>query len=110
MPHLMTQLPTTPLSRFVFSEFCKAALVPLLVIELALVLLYFWINNHNQTKAIATLEYESVGHLQEIVNDQSQTLKEQLTAVQSLALVVQHETTRFFTTPDLDLPPSVPKP
>ncbi len=106
----MTQLPTTPLSRFVFSEFCKAALVPLLVIELALVLLYFWINNHNQTKAIATLEYESVGHLQEIVNDQSQTLKEQLTAVQSLALVVQHETTRFFTTPDLDLPPSVPKP
>jgi PAS domain S-box-containing protein len=106
----MRHVPTSPLSRFVFREFCKAALVPLLVIELALVLLYFWINDHNQTRAIATLEQESMAHLQEIVNDQSRILGEQLAAVQSLSLVLQHESTRFFTTPDLALPASTPKP
>jgi PAS domain S-box-containing protein len=106
MPHLQT----IPLSRFVFREFCKAALAPLLVIELALVLLYFWINDHNQTKAVATLEQETIAHLQEIVHDQSRILGEQLTAVQSLAEVVQRETTRFFTTPDLAPPTSTPKP
>nr|WP_321466702.1 ATP-binding protein [uncultured Desulfobulbus sp.] len=106
----MVHPPSTTLARFVFREFCKAALVPLLVIELALVLLYFWINDHNQAKSIATLEQESIAHLQEIVVDQSRILGEQLTGIHTLALVLQNETTRFFTTPDLTLPASVPQP
>ena len=100
----------TRLDSFVFREFCKAALLPLLVIELALVLLYFWINDHNQTKSLATLEAESVAHLQEIVDDQSRLLGEQLAGVQSLARILQAETSRFFRTPDLTLPPSQPQP
>lgn len=106
----MRAKPASTLSSFVFREFCKAALVPLLVIELALVLLYFWINGHNQTKTVATLEAESMAHLQEIVGDQSRILGEQLVAVQSLSLVLQQETTRFFATPGWDLPASVAAP
>ncbi|MBM9615938.1 response regulator [Desulfobulbus rhabdoformis] len=104
-PHVPTKLDS-----FVFREFCKAALLPLLVIELALVLLYFWINEHNQTKSLATLEAESVSHLQEIVSDQSRLLGQQLAGVQSLALILQNETSRFFATPDLSLPPSATQP
>ncbi len=106
----MNLRPTSILSRFVFREFCKAALMPLLVIELALVLLYFWINGHNQAKNIATLEAESIAHLREIVGDQSRILGEQLSAVQSLARILQLEATRFFATPDWTLPASVPAP
>ncbi len=106
----MSPPPASTLSSFVFREFCKAALVPLLVIELALVLLYFWINGHNQAKSVATLETESMAHLQEIVGDQSRILGEQLVAVQSLALLLQQESTRFFATPDWHLPASMAAP
>ena len=106
----MAQQSPTSLARFVFREFCKAALMPLLVIELALVLLYFSITDHNHSRSIATLETETVAHLQEIVTDQSRILSEQLAGIQSLALVLQQETSRFFATPDLTLPASWTQP
>jgi PAS domain S-box-containing protein len=95
-----------PLSRFAFRELCKAALAPLLVIELALVLLYFWINAHNQARTADTLHRESVSHLQEIVDAQTRILGEQLAAVADLALALQGETQHFFNTPALQPPPA----
>lgn len=95
-----------PLCRFAFRELCKAALAPLLVIELALVLLYFSINAYNQARAADTLHRESVGHLQEIVDAQTRILGEQLAAVADLALALQGQTQHFFNTPTLQPPPA----
>lgn len=106
----MNARPVSTLSRFVFREFCKAALVPLLGIELALVLLYFWTNGHNQAQSIATLETESVAQLQEIVADQSRILGEQLAAVQSISLLLQQQSVHFFTTLDWSPPASAAAP
>jgi PAS domain S-box-containing protein len=106
----MPEKTTLPLSRFVFRELFKTSLIPLLIIELALVLLYFGINAYNHRQTIATLEQESTSHLEEIVSAQARILSEQLAAISDLALVLQAESKRFYDTPDLAPPPSVPQP
>ncbi|MGI6655761.1 MAG: ATP-binding protein [Desulfobulbus sp.] len=102
---MSTTHPTT-LKRFVFREFFTAALFPLLAIELALVLLYFKVHSYNQQKSIQTLEQESIGHLQEIADDQARILSEQLVTISTLARIMQKDTEHFFAHPDLAPPPS----
>lgn len=90
-----------PIQRFISRRFFKAALLPLLVIELALLILYFSINVYNDHQTRGTLQKISKSHLQEIAIDQSDKISEQLSAVTSLASVLQKETERFFAVPSL---------
>ncbi|SDP80402.1 histidine kinase dimerization/phospho-acceptor domain-containing protein [Desulforhopalus singaporensis] len=85
-----------PLKRIVFLEFCKAALMPLFFIELALVLLYFIINSYNHNSAVATLETESISHLDELVGTQADIFSQELKSISELGVLVQKETTVFF--------------
>ncbi len=102
----MANKTSVSLSRFVFREFCKAALIPLLAIELTLILLYFWSNARNYDKAAATLQKESIGHMDEIVSAQTLLLSEQLKAITALSHILQDETQYFFENPNLLPPPS----
>ena len=86
----------TPLSGFVFREFFKTALMPLLFIELALVLLYFGINAYNQRNAVETLEKEITSHLQVIVGNKTKILSEQLRALAELTGLLQRHATLLF--------------
>lgn len=90
-----------PIKRFISRRFFKAALLPLLVIELALLILYFSINVYNDRQTRGTLETISKSHLQNIAVDQSDKISEQLYAVTSLTSVLQKETERFFTAQSL---------
>jgi signal transduction histidine kinase len=90
-----------PLKRYISQRFFKAALLPLLVIELALIIVYFAVNTYNAFQTKQTLEEISKSHLQEITAGQAAGINAQLHSVTSLAYVLQHETELFFNRPDL---------
>ncbi len=89
------------LKRYISQRFFKAALLPLLVIELALIIVYFAVNNYNAFQTGHTLEKISKSHLQEITTGQAARINVQLQSVTSLAHVLQHETELFFNEPNL---------
>lgn len=89
-----------PLSKIVFREFFKAALMPLLFIELALVLLYFSVNTFNHRLANRTLEDESISHLNEIVRAQIKIFSRELTGISELGYIAQGQATDFFSSLD----------
>ncbi len=92
----MSKTATQPLSTIVFREFFKAALMPLLFIELALVLLYFTINAYNHNKSVSTLENESIDHLEEIVGAEAKIFSQELRSISEIMRIVQGETDVFF--------------
>ncbi len=93
------------LKRFISREFFKAALLPLLFIELALLALYFLMNTHLIDKSVETLSGDRISHLSGIAESQTQIISEELRAVSRLSLILQSETQRFF-----DHPEQFPKP
>ncbi|MFA6175762.1 MAG: ATP-binding protein [Phycisphaerae bacterium] len=88
------------INRFISNRFFRAALAPLFVIEIALIVLYFSINAYNDNQTKGTLQTISKSHLQEIATDQADKISEQLSSVTSLGHVLQEETERFFKTPE----------
>ena len=88
------------LKNFIIREFFKAALLPLLIIGIALIAMYFGINAYNNGKFIKTLKKESISYLEEIVDNQALIISEQLRSITSLSNVLQKETKRFFENPD----------
>jgi len=88
------------INRFISSRFFRAALAPLFVIEIALIVLYFSINAYNDNQTKGTLQTISKSHLQEIAIDQADKISEQLSSVTSLGHILQRETERFFKTPE----------
>lgn len=85
-----------PLRTFVFREFFKTALIPLLFIELALVLLYFGINAYNQRNMVNTLEQEITSHLEVVVSNKTKLLSEQLQTITILADLLQHQVQLYY--------------
>ncbi|WP_028581668.1 cache domain-containing sensor histidine kinase [Desulfogranum japonicum] len=92
----MRNMSIQPLSTIVFREFFKAALLPLLFIELTLVLLYFGINAYNHKKTISTLETESIAHLEEIVGAEAKIFSRDLRSIAEIMKIVQGESAHFF--------------
>ena len=97
----MADLRKTSLRQYVFREFLKAALIPLLVIELTLICLYFWINNYTTISATETLRAESISHLKAVVSDQTSLLGEQLAAITRQSEILQQQTAYFYEHPEL---------
>ena len=96
------------LAQFISSQFFKAALLPLLVIEVALVVLYFSINLFNDHQTKNTLEAISKSQLQQIAVSQADTISRQLGDVTSLSGILMKETGRFFAAPELFPGPPAP--
>ena len=90
----------TGLNRFLASRFFRAALLPLFIVELALVVLYFAINAYNHYQTRDTLQDISKSHLHHLTKDQSDKIAQQLQAIATLAGVLQTETERFFNDPN----------
>lgn len=85
---------------FISREFYKAALLPLLIIEVTLLVLYFSMNAHILGKSTATLSEDRLSHLQGIVESQAIIISEQLRTVSDIAKILQSQTTRFFNQPN----------
>lgn len=87
------------LRNFISREFFKAALLPLLVIEITLLALYFFMSTYLLDKSIHTLSNDRLSHLLGITESQTGIIREQLNGVSDLSLILQLETTRFFNHP-----------
>ncbi len=96
----MLEMKHVSLKKFISVHFFKAALLPLLVIEVALVALYFSINIYNDLQTRKTMETISRSHLQEIAADQAEKIGEQLAVISTLSKVLQKQANLFFNTPD----------
>lgn len=88
------------LRNFISREFFKAALLPLLVIEITLLVLYFSMNAYIHGKSVKTLGDDRLSHLMGIVSSQTHTMNEQIRMVSALSRLLQSETTRFFDNPE----------
>jgi signal transduction histidine kinase len=106
---LMAFAKKVSLRSFISREFFKAALLPLLIIEITLLVLYFFMNTYLLEKSIRTLIDDRLSNLLEITGSQTRTMSEQLHAVSDLSLVIQAETRRFFEHPE-QFPSSGPGP
>jgi signal transduction histidine kinase/ActR/RegA family two-component response regulator len=84
---------------FISREFYKAAVIPLVIIEITLLGLYFLMNSYLLDRSINTLTSDRLTHLQEIVGSQRRIISEQLHAVADLTTVLQSEAVRFFRIP-----------
>jgi len=89
------------LRKYVLWNFVRAALLPLLFIEITLVLLYFLVNAYNHENSSETLQNEAISHLKTIVMDQSQILSKEFTAMYAICSVFQKEIIFFYQHPDL---------
>lgn len=90
-------------------EYFKAALIPILIIEVMLLVLYFGINHYKNLKTRDTLLKEAKINLQEISIREAQKINEQLSNISSLAKILQKENERFFADPSkYPLPDSEP--
>ncbi|MGC8865865.1 MAG: ATP-binding protein [Bacteroidales bacterium] len=81
-------------------EYFKAALIPILIIELMLLVLYFSINHYKNIKTRDTLLTEARINLQEISKREAQKIDQQLTRISALARILQKEHERFFANPE----------
>ncbi len=98
------------LVNFISREFFKAALLPLLIIEIALLVLYFLMNSYMIGNSVNTLSNDRLSHLIDITESQARIISEQLQAVSDLSLILQSETARFYNHPDqFPLPKHTPE-
>lgn len=80
-------------------EYLKAALIPILIIEVMLLVLYFGINHYKNLKTRDTLLSEAKINLQEISVREAQKIDQQLSRISALARILQKENQRFFEDP-----------
>ncbi len=81
-------------------EYLKAALIPILIIEMMLLVLYFGINHYKNLKTRNTLLSEARVNLQEISMREAEKINQQLSRISALALILQKENQRFFENPN----------
>ncbi len=93
----------------IYREYVKAALMPILIIEMALLIMYFgitgYIGNHTQ---LMLLE-EASQNIHEIASREVKNISQQIVSVSSLASVLQKENARLFNVPEaFGLPAGTP--
>ena len=94
------------LQNFISREFFKAALLPLLIIEITLLALYFLMNTYLLDKSIKNLAEDRFSYLLGFTQSRAANINEQLNRISDLSIVLQSETARFFSHPELFPPPS----
>ncbi len=88
------------LRKFISREFFKAALLPLVIIEIALLALYFLMNTYILNRSVETMQGDRRSHLMEITEEQARIIEENLNGISDLASILQVLTARFFQHPE----------
>lgn len=94
--------PSQSLKDIIYSEFLKSSLVPIFVIEVALLLLYFGINHIIADRNQEALLEEVQSSLMEISGRQARIIDQKLNEISRLSLMMQEDHQHFFAqlTPD----------
>ncbi len=84
----------------IHKELFRAAMIPLLVIELFLIVLYFSINAYVNSRTVDTLRDEVRETVLEISSREARNIDLQLSGISESARLLQKENRRFFENPD----------
>ena len=101
--------PRTSFRKLIKKEYVRAALIPIIIIEIMLLVLYFSINHYKNIRTRDTLLKEARINLAEITQREAEKINFQLAQVSSYARMLQQENQRFFEDPSrFSLPSSEP--
>lgn len=98
------------LEKFLSKHFIRYSLIPILVVEVALLVMYFSINSYISSKNINLLLGEAQSYSQAILENEATFISEKLNEVSKTALLLQNEHQTIFTNPNrFGLPNNEPK-
>lgn len=93
----------------IFLEYRKAAFIPIVVIELALLWMYFGITSYIQRSSISLIDKEASRSIGEIASREAKNIVRQIEGIERLSGILQKEGRRFFSSPEaFPLPAGVP--
>ena len=84
----------------IYGNYLKSALIPILVIEVTLLLLYFGINYYISEKNRSTLLSEATKNIEEIASREVLSINRQLEEISDLAVIMQRDHQAFFSRED----------
>ena len=87
------------LGKILSIHFIKFSLIPILVVEITLLIMYFSINSYISTKSTDLLLQEAQSHSQAILENEANFISEKLTDISKLALILQYEHQAIFANP-----------
>jgi signal transduction histidine kinase len=96
----MSKLQKGSLHSIIYNNYLSASLIPIFVIELALLILYFSINMFISEKNMKTMLNEASQNIREISKRETTNINNQLQEVARSALFLQNEHQLFFKNPD----------
>lgn len=97
-----------PIQQIIYYEYLKTALIPILIVELMLLIMYFTITGYVERQTKQTLLLEARQNIVEISNREVKTINQQMQEVTALAEILQRENQRFFEAPQSFGKPAVP--
>ncbi|QDF28288.1 sensor histidine kinase [Halarcobacter anaerophilus] len=92
-------MPKKALKNVISSHFIKFSLIPIFVVEVALLILYFSINEYISSKSTNLLLKEAQAHTYEVLQDESKFISDKLNDVSTLAKFLQNEHQTLFKNP-----------
>ena len=94
----------------IYNSFMRVSLIPIFVIEVTLLLLYFGINFYISQANLKTLLEEAKSNISELSRKEAKIIDNQLLEVSKSALILQKEHEAFFKNPNgFSLPNGTPK-
>ena len=87
------------LQKILSSHFFKFSLIPIFIVEVALLVLYFSINTYISMKNTNLLLNEAQTHTQELLKNEANFISDKLSEVSRIALMLQQEHTKIFENP-----------
>lgn len=87
------------LGKILSNHFVKFSLIPILVVEITLLIMYFSINSYISSKSTDLLLKEAQSHSQAILENEANFISEKLTDISKLALILQNEHQAIFANP-----------
>ena len=87
------------LGKILSNHFVKFSLIPILVVEVALIILYFSINSYISSKNIQLLLKEAQSHSQAILENEATIISDKLAEVSRMASILQYVHQNIMTNP-----------
>ena len=87
---------STQIRSLIYSNYLKSSLIPILVIEVALLLLFFGTNHYISGQNRRTLLGEATNNIEDIASLEVAVINHQLTEVRNLSLMMQRDHQAFF--------------
>ena len=87
------------LGKILSNHFVKFSLIPILIVEVALIVLYFSINSYISSKNIALLLKEAQSHSQAILENEATIISDKLAEVSRMASILQYTHQNIMTNP-----------